>query len=146
MKDINHQAPVKCSMKIIISASGKKVWEVLTDINKWPDWQTDIKTAKLNGALKEGTSFDWKTGGAKIHSSLHTVNPYLQFGWTGKTFGMSAIHNWTLTEEDGKTVVEVKESLSGIAASLFKKLFNKNLETGMQHWLELLKTACERKP
>jgi len=145
MKSINNNAPVKCSKTITINARSKRVWEVLTNINNWANWQTDISIPKLQGELKQGTTFVWKTGGVKINSTLHTVNPYKQFGWTGKTFGMFAIHNWALTENEGKTIVTVEESMEGFFAILLKKPFNKNLEKGMQRWLALLKTACESK-
>lgn len=144
MKSINNKAPVKCSKSIIIKADSNKVWEVLSDISNWSNWQTDIPKAKLNGNLEAGTTFDWKTGGANIHSTLHTVEPMQEFGWTGKTFGMVAIHNWTLAFTDDHTIVSVDESMEGLLASLLKKTFNKNLEKGMQNWLDLLKKECEK--
>lgn len=144
MKSINHNAPVKCSKTITINANSENVWAVLTDIDNWATWQTDILQPKLNGSLKPETTFDWKTGGAKIHSTLHTVEPFTSFGWTGKTFGLFAIHNWTLTEINGKTIVSVDESMEGFFANLLKKTFNRNLEKGMQNWLDLLKQQCER--
>ena len=116
----------------------------MTNINNWANWQTDISKSKLNGKLKSETTFDWKTGGAKIHSTLHTVEPFKHFGWTGKTFGIFAIHNWTLTETNGQTKVSVDESMEGFFAKLLKKSFNKNLEKGMQNWLDLLKKECEK--
>jgi uncharacterized protein YndB with AHSA1/START domain len=144
MKSINENAPVKCSKSITINADAKKVWTVLTNIDSWASWQMDISKPTLNGDLKPETTFDWKTGGVRIHSTLHTVEPYTKFGWTGKTFGMFAIHNWIITEIDGKTIVAVDESMEGFLAGLFKKSFNVNLEKGMQKWLELLKETCER--
>jgi uncharacterized protein YndB with AHSA1/START domain len=144
MKNINTHAPVKCSKSITINATSEKVWKVLTNINQWAAWQTDITKPKLNGQLKPNTTFDWKTGGAKIHSTLHTVEPFQQFGWTGTTFGMTAIHNWTLAQENGQTKVSVEESMEGFFAKLLKKSFNKNLEKGMQNWLELLKRESEK--
>jgi len=144
MKSINKNAPVKCSKTITINASSEKVWTVITNIDNWANWQTDISKPKLNGKLKSETTFDWKTGGAKIHSTLHTVEPFKNFGWTGKTFGMFAIHNWTLAETNGQTTVSVDESLEGFFAKLLKKSFNKNIEKGMQTWLDLLKIECEK--
>jgi hypothetical protein len=144
MKNINDNAPVKCSKTISINASHEKVWAVMTNIDQWANWQTDISKPKLTGQLKPDSTFDWKTGGAKIHSTLHTVDPFRNLGWTGKTFGMYAIHNWTLTEVNGQTKVSVNESMEGFLARLFKKSFNKNLERDMQNWLELLKEECER--
>lgn len=146
MKSINENAPVKCSKTITIDAPGKTVWAVLSNINNWATWQTDISKPRLNGELKPATTFDWKTGGAKIHSTLHTVEPNKELGWTGKTLGTFAIHNWTLTETNGITNVRVDESMEGFLAGLFKKSFNKNLENGMLNWLDLLKKECEKQP
>ena len=117
---------------------------VLTNIDNWATWQTDISKPVLNGPLQPGTTFDWKTGGVGIHSTLHTVAPNSQLGWTGKTFGMYAVHNWTLTSTDGGTLVTVDETMEGLLASVFKTAFNRNLATGMQHWLELLKAEAEK--
>jgi uncharacterized protein YndB with AHSA1/START domain len=144
MKSINNNAPVTCSKTVTIDANQEKVWHVMTDIDKWATWQTEISNPKLNGELKPETTFDWKTGGAKIHSTLHTVEPFSQFGWTGRTFGMFAVHNWTLTGKDGKTTVKVDESMEGFFARLLKKTFSKNLEAGIQTWLDLLKKKCEK--
>jgi Polyketide cyclase / dehydrase and lipid transport len=144
MKSINHNAPVKCSKSIIINASSVTVWTVMTNINNWSAWQTDITKPTLNGELKTGSTFDWKTGGATIHSTLHTVEPFNNFGWTGKTLGMFAIHNWNISEVSGQTKVSVDESMDGFLAKLFRKTFNNNLQKGMQRWLEFLKKECEK--
>jgi uncharacterized protein YndB with AHSA1/START domain len=144
MKKINNNAPVQCCKAITIYAPSEKVWQVLTNINHWDSWQTDIARPKLNGSLHPGTTFDWKTGGAKIRSTLLTVSPFTAFGWTGTTFGMLAIHNWTLTETQGQTTVAVEESMEGFLARFFKRSFQINLEKGMQKWLELLKKECEK--
>jgi hypothetical protein len=116
----------------------------MTDIDKWRDWQTDISKAKLNGTLQPETTFDWRTGGASIHSILHTVEENRRIGWTGDSLGTRAIHNWTLDEVNGSTQVFVEESMEGLLMRLFKGAFNKNLEKGMMNWLVLLKTECEK--
>jgi len=144
LKNANENAPVYCTRKILISQAPKKVWEVLTQIDGWPNWQNEINHSTLQGGLKPGSSFVWKTGGATIHSILHTVEPYSAFGWTGKTHGIQAIHNWNLREINGQTEVSVEESMQGFWAGLLKKSFNKNLSRGMEAWLQKLKAECER--
>lgn len=144
MKETNNNAPAKCSKAITVNAGIGKVWQVLTNIDDWTTWNTEISYVSLNGELKPGTTFDWKTGGTKIHSTLHTVEPFKSFGWTGKAFGAFAIHNWTLSETNGQTTIVVEESMEGFLIGLFKKLFNRNLEKGMQKWLALLKQECEK--
>lgn len=78
MKNINEKAPVKCSKSILIDSDLNKVWEVLTTIDKWAQWQHDIHEPKLSGELKADATFVWKTGGVKIHSKLHTVENLLK--------------------------------------------------------------------
>jgi uncharacterized protein YndB with AHSA1/START domain len=140
---INPQAPVKCSKTVVINANVMKVWLILSNIDRWNSWQTDISKAKLSGPLQPGSTFTWEAGGFGITSVLHTVEPNKSIGWTGKSYGIKAVHNWTLQESNGKTIVRVEESMEGFLARLFKKSFNKDLEKGMLHWLELLKQKSE---
>jgi hypothetical protein len=143
MKSINEKAPVKCSKEIIINAPQEKVWQVLTSINDWPGWNSEISRATINGSLEAGATFDWKTGGTKIHSTLHTVNCERELGWTGKVMGIFAIHNWELQAAGKATKVVVEESMEGLLASLLSGFFNKTLEKGMVSWLEAMKKECE---
>lgn len=143
MKNINHNAPVKCSLSVTINSSSVDVWKVLTDIDKWPAWQSEIKKAKLHGLLKPESTFTWKSGGLNISSVLHTVQPYSFFGWTGKSIGVYAIHNWKITELNKQVEVVVEESMEGIIPNLFKKMLNKSLEKSLRKWLELLLHECE---
>ena len=144
MKSINQNAPVKCAKTITINANSETVWKVLTNIDNWASWQTDIKNPKLNGELKSNSTFNWKSGGAKIHSTIQTVEPNKFLGWSGKSLGVLAIHTWKIIEKNGETTIFVEESMEGFLAKVFKKSFNKNLETGMQKWLGLLKLECEK--
>lgn len=144
MKIINEEAPVTCRETITIEAPREKVWDILSNIDEWPTWEPEISKTKLNGELQPGTTFTWKTGGSKIKSTLHTVEPYSHFGWTGNVFGISAIHNWALTESKGITKVEVAESMEGFLAGVFKKSLQKTLDNNMHNWLGFLKTACEK--
>jgi len=144
MKHINTNAPVQSTSSILINAHLKKVWTILTDINNWPTWNTDILRAKIDGPLHSGTSFDWKSGGVAIHSTLHTVEPHTHFGWYGKALGINGINNWTLHSVDGKTQVSVAESMEGPLPSLLKKWLNKTLQKQMQRWLAALRVECEK--
>jgi len=144
MKSINNNAPVKCSKTILINANPEKVWNALTNIDQWSNWQTDITKPKLNGELKPNSTFVWTSGGATIHSTLRTVDSFNHLGWTGKTLGLLAIHTWTITKANNQTQVAVDESMEGLLAKLFKNMFNKNLDKSLQTWLDLLKRECEK--
>lgn len=136
---INQKAPVISSGKIGINASITTVWSVLTTIGDWPEWQKDVTEAQINREVIEGAAFTWKAGELKFRSQIHTREFLKHFGWTGKTFGASAIHNWTFSEKDEQTQIVVEESLQGVFPMLFKKYFQKNLDSGILKNLSELK-------
>lgn len=138
------KAPVLAKGTIVIKASPEKVFKQLADINHWNTWLTEVSQAKLNGPLLPKSTFDWTTGGMKIHSILQKVNPYSALGWTGKVYGIYAIHNWEFKNLNGNTQVSVAESMQGLLAGVFSGYFNKTLKKDMQASLVLLKKTCEQ--
>jgi len=141
---INENAPVKSTGKVEIKASIDKVWKILTSIDDWPSWQLEVTESNLKENLKEGAIFKWKAGGLSFTSQIHTIEPKTKFGWTGKTFGANAIHNWFFSFENGNTIIKVEESLQGIFPKLFTNYFQRNLDKGIQLNLEDLKRASEK--
>lgn len=143
-KSINQNAPVKTKQTITIVAPVEKVYAVFSDIDNWKSWQKDITSSKLNGPFQSGTTYDWKTGGLFIHSTLHTVEPFKAVGWSGKAFGAFAIHNWTFTTQNGYTTVTVEESMEGWLVSLMKNKFQSGLGPATLRWLMYLKLESEK--
>lgn len=141
---IDNNTPVKSSGKIEIKAPIDKVWQILVSINDWPSWQSGVTESNLQEDIKEGAIFKWKAGGLSFTSQLHTVEPKNKLGWTGKTIGASAVHNWFFMLENNTTVVKVEESLQGIFPKLFKNYFQRNLDKGIRLNLEDLKRASEK--
>ena len=142
--EINKNATVKQVKEIQINASPEKIWEVLTGINEWKNWNSDITKSMIYETPKVGSEFTWKVNGAKIKSQLHTVNQFTSLGWTGKALGAKAIHNWYLQPINNGTLIRVEESMEGWLVNLFKKKMNADLEKGMVDWLEALKIECEK--
>lgn len=141
---INKDAPVISQSEIIIDAPIEKVWQILTNINDWPAWQKEVTESTLKEVVSEGVEFKWKAGGLSFTSQIHTMDSKKKFGWTGKTFGASAIHNWFFSNDDDKTIVRVEESLQGVFPRMFKGYFQKNLDNGVNQNLMDLKTAAEK--
>jgi len=134
----------KCYAKdeILIDAPIESVFNVLSDINNWPNWQSAVKKAFIDGKTEVDKKFKWKASGLNIKSQLHTVNPFNELGWIGKIWWIKAVHNWYLTPIDNnKTKVVVEESLKGFGSSGMKK----SLKVGMKTNLMELKTITEKK-
>lgn len=141
---INKNAPVVQSKEIIIHAKPEKVWEIMIDIDKWSDWNKNIREAKTMGAPSVGSTFKWTNNGSKIASTIHTLERNSKLGWTGKNFAAKAIHNWYLTPTDDGTKVLTEESMESWIMSLMKKKMNNILAEDMTSWLEFLKVESEK--
>jgi membrane protease YdiL (CAAX protease family) len=128
----NKEAPVFEHQEIFIEARSEIVWKSLTEIDRWPEWQTNITSAQLNGGLAAGTTFDWEAGGLPFKSAIHTCKPAKYLGWTGRTIGASAIHNWTIIDQGEGTKVVVEESLDGVFPRLLSGKFSDELKEGMK--------------
>ena len=141
---INENAPVKTVLKIKIKASPEKIWKIMSDVNHWSNWHSDVQEPVLVGTFQKGNSFDWKSGGLTIHSTIHTAVPYSKIGWSGPAFGSFAIHNWTFIQMNGYTEVRVNESMEGWLVTLMQQKFQKGLEQSLQIWLNNLKSEAEK--
>lgn len=141
--EINEKAPVKEAGEIEIDSTPEKVWNIMINFHEWPNWNPDIKKVEINGPIIEGTVFKWKAGPGTITSRLQQIVPYKTLGWSGKTFGIKAIHIWNIEQKNGSTIVKTKESWEGIPARLFKKSSQKSLKKAIESGLINLKKQAE---
>jgi len=141
--EIDEKALVLAKETIIIKAEPTKILEVLADIKNWSIWRSDIEYTKiLDKKSQKELKFEWKSGGLKYRSVVHTHSNNL-FGWTGRTVGAYAIHNWCLKKVENGTEVEASESLSGFSIRLMKKKMILELPQMMKKDLQELKNKCE---
>ncbi len=139
-------APASTEKTIRIAASPERVWEAMSQIDQWANWQPDISKAKLNGPLQAGSTFDWSTSGMAIQSTLHTVTPQETLSWSGEAFGAFAVHNWHFIPlTDGTTEVRVNESMEGWLVSVLGPVLQKSMDKATDRWLQALKEVAEAK-
>jgi len=141
----NDNAPVFVRISLEIEAAPEKIWNIISDLEKWPAWNPKIKAVTTDGAFFEGMKFKWKAGPGIISSELKEIEQPARLAWTGKTIGIKAIHVWKLEPINGKTLVTTEESWEGIHVKFFRKYFRKMLEKSIQAGLKYLKIAAEQK-
>jgi len=144
--DVNRKAPAWAEAETYINAPVELVWQVQAAIESWPKWNRKVEAVRMEGPLQRGTTFRWKSGGASIISTLQEVRPGVRIGWTGKTFGIRALHVWEFKDLDGRTHVKTAESFEGWLASLFPGLMRKMLRKALDGAIGSLKAECERGP
>jgi hypothetical protein len=139
------EARVKSRREIQIGASPEVVWDVLTDFERWPQWNPDVKSMSFQGAVAPGSEFRWKAGPGTIVSTLEQVDPPSYVRWRGRTMSIKAMHEWRLGSHEGGTHVETEESFSGLLARLFNGQLQKTLDRSLEQGLEHLKREAERR-
>lgn len=141
---IDADAPVVVRRRITVDAPAALVWRIHTDIDAWPSWNPGIGRAHLNDPLAPGATFRWLTGGLDIESTVYQVVPGEHVIWGGPAHGITGIHLWTFTEEDGHTVVSTEESWSGDPVLAQPREMHRLLDESLEAWLRHLKTAAEQ--
>ena len=142
--DINRSSPF-AEARTGIPAPIGLVWDVLTDLVHWPDWNTSIERISFRGPLERGSVFDWKAGGLGIRSRLEAVEAPVFVGWTGRAPLVRARHVWRLEETCDGTSVSTEESFEGLFARLLPKRTRHLIQASLEQGLGALAAECKRR-
>ena len=127
-----------------INAAPETVWEVLTRLENWPSWNSDVKWMRFDGPLAPGTEFRWKAGPGTIVSRVDKVEAPRYVSWHGRTLTIDAYHEWWLEPRDGGTFVRTEEAFFGTLARLLRRPLKPTLDKSFADALERLKREAER--
>jgi hypothetical protein len=130
--------------QIHITASAERVWDLLSNIDRWPMWNSLVQSATLTGPLQAGSVFKWKSKGLSVTSTLQEVRPRQSLTWTGKAFGTRAIHSWEIEVTDQGAVLRTAESFDGWLPRLMPKTMKRTLDETLPAWLKAIKSEAER--
>jgi uncharacterized protein YndB with AHSA1/START domain len=137
-------APVVAAHEIVIDAPIDRVWDVLTEIESWPSWNRDVRSASMDGPVAPGSTFRWKAGPGTITSRLeHVERPHV-VAWSGRTLGIRAVHVWRLESRGEGTLARTEESYDGLVAGLLRRLLQKTLDRALADGARYLKAEAER--
>lgn len=122
------------TISIDLSQSSKKVWEVLTDFNKYNEWNTVLSMAN-NDQIEIGkefnvTIYNKKGKDSKFKATALAKEVNKSFSAQQKILGkwfFTATHHFIIEETDSKVRFVQKWELVGIISKLFKKQIFKQL-------------------
>ncbi|MEU6083192.1 SRPBCC family protein [Streptomyces sp. NPDC047108] len=141
--DIDRSAPVIVELEVTVEAPLAAVWDLHTDIARWPAWQTDISTAQPDGPVAPGTTFVWETAGLDITSTVREVEPRRRIVWGGPAHGIDGVHVWTFEETAAGTLVRTAESWNGEPVLSDVDGMRDALHGALSTWLAHLKSTAE---
>lgn len=142
--EIPERAAILLRAELLVHASPERVWQVLTDMERWGQWHRGVNFAALRGELRSGARLDWHADGMRLRSTLTEVDEPRHLGWVSRAMGAGGVHRWTL-EPHGtdSTLVRSEEAWDGLLVSLLRRTLRRTLERSRTHWLEGLKARAE---
>ena len=133
--------------RVVIKASPTAIWEVLTDVERWPMWTPTVLSVEpvTRDGFKVGAKY--RVTQPKIKPGIYEVTervPHEVFTWVQKAPGATMIAEHRLTAFDGSgTEVELAFATKGllgvIAGSMNAKLIAEYVKTEAKS----LKQHCE---
>jgi hypothetical protein len=135
--------------EIQIKASASVVWGILTDFEKFGEWNPFI--TEISGKLKEGSELRVfmeppNSKGMEFKPTLKKVETEKKIQWLGKVWIPKLFdgeHRWIINQIDDNTVLFIqKERFTGIFIPFFTKLL-KNTKSGFEMMNQNLKQRAE---
>ncbi|WP_433177763.1 SRPBCC family protein [Actinoallomurus sp. CA-150999] len=142
MAGIDTTAPVISRHETLVDAPLRTVWELQTGIGDWPTWNPDIESVTVDGPLEAGLTFDWRTHGLDIHSTVQEVDAPHRIVWGGPSGGITGVHVWTFTERPDGVLVHTEESWDGEPIRANVDAMQAALDASLVAWLGHLRTAA----
>jgi hypothetical protein len=142
---IDEGAAVTAARSVRIDATPRRVWQVLSAAESWPDFAPAISAVDLPRGVAPDAAFAWTNGRARIKSRFAIVEPQRELTWTGVSSGARAVHRNVLQPlNDHQTQLQSAEFMAGLLLSLFYN--SKKLSAALEDWLMAVKAAAEHQP
>ena len=137
--------------EIEIVAPPQRVWEVLTDLPAWPEWNPALAGLELRGPLREETRgmlslrIPGPVDPPPIPVRLVSVRPPHELAWVGGTPGlMVGRHGFELRPSPHGTRVIHTETFRGLLAPVVITLLRPRLMKAYRALNRALRDRCER--
>ncbi|HEX2041826.1 MAG TPA: SRPBCC family protein [Acidimicrobiales bacterium] len=130
-----------------IDAPAERVWEVMADVERWPEWTASVERAERldDGPLRLGSRARLKQPRfPPVVWEVTELEPGRSFAWTAKNVGLTSVgrHRVVARGEGGATVtltLEQEGPMAPLLALLTGKLTRRYVDTEAQG----LKRRCE---
>ncbi len=140
-------AAVTYRAQIDIDAPVERVWDVLIDVERWPDWSPTMTSVKRleTGLFRPGSSARIKQ--PRLPEAVWRVSalvPQTSFIWSTRSRGVTTVARHTVAERaEGGTRVGLAIDQSGPLSLLAKVFFSRLTKRYLQEEAQGLKERCE---
>jgi hypothetical protein len=146
---LNLVTNLELKTEVVIDAPKEKVWKVLTDTKKYPDWNPFIISVK--GEIKQGsqiTNVMVNENKETVFTPIITIfeeNETLEWLGTGLGGMFKGRHYFKLEELDnGKTKMLHGEKFSGLLSGLIMQMIGKDTQTNFENMNKAMRDECKK--
>ncbi|MET7425970.1 SRPBCC family protein [Dactylosporangium sp. NPDC005555] len=160
---VDPAAKIRYRTEAVIEAPLHTVWNLQTDVERWPTWQPPVASIERldGGPLRTGSRFRWTTPVPPtattpattlvITSTVRQLARERCIRWTGPAVGVglgidNGVHVWTFTEVRGGVLVRTEETWTGAQVEADVPTSTTYLGAGLEAWLTHLTAAAEADP
>ena len=135
------------SVTVEIAASAERVWEVLTDVERWPEWTETVTSVELldEGPLHSGARA--KINQPKIPETEYVVtelDPGRSFTWVATAPGVTTTARHTVEAlPDGGSRVTLGVEQAGLLGSVMGRFYRGLTDRYLSNEAAGLKARCE---
>lgn len=137
-----------CHTEIIINAPISKVWDILIDVERYPDWNPSV--AKIWGTLKEGRLIFAHILPLKnvFPIQIISLKEEQELIWKGTLLSsgiMKGEHYYQLKDlGNGQTKLEHGERFTGVASALIPAALISRMQANYKYHNQKLKIIAEQ--
>jgi len=132
--------------EILIKATPAIVWQILTNVDAYPDWNPFIKSVK--GELVVGQNIEIELPGMNFKPKLLVLEENKELRWIGKLFLKGLFdgeHSFEIIDHrDGTVTFKQEEIFNGILVGLFSKKLDRETKADFIAMNEALKVRAEK--
>ena len=145
--DQTSRPPIVVNNEIVIRASAERVWDLLSDVERWPAWYRACKWVKIDSTDRGGraATFTWKAHPVVLRTTVTAMERPHTFAFIAKARGFHAVRRFTLRPslDGGSTVVVSYETQVGIFPWLGRVILGPRLRSANQVMFEDLARVAE---
>jgi uncharacterized membrane protein len=133
---------------IVIAAPPALVWDVFSDVERWPDWTDSVTSlAGLDGpALAVGKRFAIKQPGMqKLVWRVTEIEPGASWTWAQRSPGVRVTaRHWVIAQPGGRTLVRQQLDQRGVLGAFVGRLTVKKTKRFLELEAQGLKARSEQ--